>query len=160
MEARELLAYADWSRAVLKSTVEANAETWDREIETLSNFKSIRALTAHIAAAEERWVMRILGKPRPDPGYEDRAGSSIDEVFKGWDSIRAATHAVVSKASDSDLSAVHHISLPHWGLEFDRSVEQMLFQVFNHQTYHIGQISMSLQRWGIDPPNFDAIFAH
>jgi len=150
-----MLGYADWTRDRLRSTLEANVDVWEREIDTMSNYKTIRILTAHMAAAEERWQMRILGQPRPDPGYEDRAGQSIADVFAGWDGFRERTHDLLATATVDDLAVVHHIVFPNF--EMDRTVEQMLFQVFNHQTYHLGQISMALQRWGIDPPNFDAI---
>lgn len=155
MEVKKLLAYADWSKDLLRSTVEKYPDVWNRKFETTSNFKSIYALTAHIAAAEERLQMRIFGQPRPEPGFEDRCGESIAEVFAGWDDFRSTTHQFVSTATAEDLAALHHLSFPQAGLDVHRSVEDLLFHVFNHQTYHIGQISTTLQRWGIEPPNFD-----
>jgi len=157
MQIQELLGYADWSKGVLQSTLEAHVEMWDKEFETISNFKSIRALTAHIAGAEERWLMGVLGQPRPNPIFEERVAGSIADVFGGWDVIRSGTHDFVSTAAPGDILVVHQISLPRWNFEADKTVEQILHHVCNHQTYHLGQISMTLQRWGIDPPNFDAI---
>ena len=157
MQILELLRYADWSKDRLRSTIEANPDEWDREYETISGYKSIRALTAHLAGSEERWLMRILGQPQPDPSYEVRSGQSVANVFEGWDGIRSALTDFVRAAGPEDLAAVHKVFLPSVNLDLDLRVDQMLWQIFNHQTYHLGQISTAFQRWSIDPPNFDVV---
>jgi len=157
MEIMELLRYADWSKERLRSTIEANPDAWDREYETISGYKSIRALTAHLAGAEERWLMRILRRPQPDLSYEVRSGLSVADVFEGWDGIRSALTEFVRTAGPEDLSAQHKVFLPSVNLDIDLRVDQMLWQIFNHQTYHLGQISTAFQRWSIDPPNFDVV---
>jgi len=157
MDVTELLSYADWSRKRLRSTIEEHPEVWDREYETILGFKSIRALTAHLGGAEERWLMRILLRPQPDLSYESRSGPSVADVFEGWNGIRLALWDFVRTAGPEELSAVHKIFLPSIGLDVDMRVDQMLWQIFNHQTYHLGQISTAFQRWSIDPPNFDVV---
>ena len=157
MNVIELLSYADWSRKRLRSTIEDHPDVWDREYETISGFKSIRALTAHFAGAEERWLMRILAQPQPVVSYENRSGPSVADVFGGWDDIRSTLTDFVRIADQEDLSVVHKVFLPSIGLDIEMRVDQMLWQVFNHQTYHLGQISTAFQRWSIDPPNFDVV---
>jgi len=153
----ELLRYADWSRDVLRSTLEANPDVWDREFETLSGFKSVRALVTHMAGAEERWSAGLLNLPRPDPTFEERAGGSMPEVFAGWDLFRSRTREFVTNAGPEKLSEVLHIAPPRFRFETHKSVEQVLHHLFNHQTYHLGQVSMAMQRFDIDPPFFDVI---
>jgi len=153
----ELLRYADWSRGVLRSTLETHPDAWDREFETLSGFKSIRALVTHMAGAEERWSAGLLDLPKPDPIFEERAGGSMLEVFAGWDLFRSRTREFITSAGPDKLSEVIHIAPPRFRFDTHKSVEQILHHLFNHQTYHLGQVSMTMQRFGIDPPFFDAI---
>ena len=68
-------------------------------------------------------------------------------------------------ASHSAASApqLHHeiaFSLPHLGYTEMLTVEEILFHIFNHQVFHLGQISLILQQKGIDPPYFDYILLH
>jgi uncharacterized damage-inducible protein DinB len=141
----------------LRSTLEQHPDVFDQPFETLSSFKCIRLLVAHMAGAEERWVLQRLCNTPPGPRLEERAPESLDGVFDEWERIRANTRAFVAALDIAGLSGMIPVSLPHHGYEGRKTVEQILFQVFNHQTYHLGQISMTLQRLGIDPPNFDYI---
>jgi len=63
----------------------------------------------------------------------------------------------VASVGPEKLSEVFHVAPPRYRFETKKSVAQILHHVFNHQTYHLGQISMTLQRFGIDPPFFDVI---
>jgi len=33
----------------------------------------------------------------------------------------------------------------------------VFFHIIHHENYHRGQVIMALQRFGVDPPNFDYI---
>ena len=76
-----------------------------------------------------------------------RQRKDFDQVILDWS-------ATIDPAwLEGDLSyfsgaANRQITKPRWLL---------VTHLFNHQTYHLGQISMTLQRYGIDPPNFDAL---
>jgi uncharacterized damage-inducible protein DinB len=158
MDAKELIRYADFTKTRLREMIDDNSSLFDQPFETLSTFKSIRALVAHMAGAEERWQMRLLGKPQPGVRFEDRAGSTVAEVFDGWSAIRDVTRAFVDAADDDLLATSIHVSLPHAGFDSHLTFDQILYHVVNHQTYHAGQVTTTLQRWGVDPPNLDSIF--
>lgn len=157
MQVDELLHYSDHTMKLLRETLSEHRELCDRPIETLSVFKSIRVLVAHMAGAEERWVMQRIGNAKPGPRFEEHAPETIDGVFDEWERIRAHTRACIQSLGTAGLSGMIPVSLPQWEFERKVTVEQILFQVFNHQTYHIGQISMTLQRFGVDTINFDYI---
>jgi uncharacterized damage-inducible protein DinB len=106
-----------------------------------------------MAAAEERWIKkRILGMDVED--YEGRAAESVEEVFADWERIRASTKTFLSELNPDDLGRVYTIALKG-GWTGDFTVEQVVFQFLNHETHHRAQVSMALQQFGIDPPNFD-----
>lgn len=157
MEITELLAYSDRSRKLLRETLEQHSGIFDTPFETLSHYSSICKLVAHIAGAEERLVIQRLAGGIPGPRYEDVAPHSIPAVFDDWDRFRAHTHAFIASIDTSGLAGMIPISLPNWSSERKITVEQILFHALNHQNYHLGQISMALQRFGVDPPNFDYI---
>jgi uncharacterized damage-inducible protein DinB len=158
MHIPELLRYSDYSRRLLRATLEQREDVFDTPFETIAEFCTIRLLTAHIIGAEERWIMQRLRHATVGPRYETRAPLTVAGVFDDWERIRANTAAFVGSTGTSGLTGMVPVSLPQWGFEGKKTVEQILFHVFNHQTYHLGQISMALQQLRIDPPNFDYVF--
>lgn len=159
MTLRALFAYSDNCRRVLKETLAANPEAFDRLFEQpLVEFKTIREVLAHTIGAEERWiVMRIGG--RVVPWYGERAPDSLEELFADWERNRANTYRFMDSLSDPDYNRIHKVKLAN-GWEGELSVEQILFHVLNHETHHRAQVSMALQQMGIDPPDFDFVFLH
>jgi uncharacterized damage-inducible protein DinB len=160
MTIKQQLEYADNTRRLLHSILRENAAVFATPIETLGAHKSFRALVTHIAGAEERWVVGRLGGTAIAVRFEDRAPADGDGVFHDWEGIRAKTHAHISALDKSGLGGLVPVKLPQWGFDGKMTVEQILFQVFNHQTFHLGQVSMALQQLGIDPPFFDYVLLH
>jgi uncharacterized damage-inducible protein DinB len=157
---RQQLAYADNTRKLLHSVLRDNLEAFTKPIETIGEYKSIRALVAHIAAAEERWIVSRLGGVAIPVRFEDRAPLEVEAVFHDWEGFRAKTHAYVNTLDKTGLYGLIPIKLPQLGIDSKMTVEQILFHLFNHQTFHLGQVSMALQQLGIDPPNFDYVLLH
>jgi uncharacterized damage-inducible protein DinB len=149
-----LFAYSDNCRRLLRETLLAHPDTFDVPFETTSQWNTIRLLVAHSIAAEERWItLRIQGKPLP-VGYEERAATTIEGLFADADTFRDATNTYRLTLSDADYDRLlSHCPPPMNNLR----ISDALFQIFNHENYHRGQIIMTLQRMGIDPPNFDFI---
>ncbi len=161
MDIRSLLAYSDNSRDLLRETLAAHPEALNTPIETISAYKSIGQLVAHMIGAEQRWtIQRLYAEPRP-LRYEETPADTLDGLFADWDTIRARTRAFVEAASEPALQQRIAFSLPNWNnYEETLTAEQILFHIFNHQNFHTAQISMALQQGGIDAPNFDYIFLH
>ena len=160
MDIRQIMVYADNSRKLLRQTLAEHTEIFDRPFQTISGYSSVRLLIAHIIGAEERWIATRIGLKTVEIDYESRASDTVDGIFEDWDCVRARTHAFVHSVDTAGLEGLIPVSLPKWGYESNMRVDQILFHVFNHQVYHIGQISMALQHFGIDPPNFDFVFLH
>lgn len=164
MDIQRLLDYTDNCRRQLHEILAAHPEALDTPFETIGAYKTLHQLVAHCIGAEKRWTeQRLYGLPSSNR-YEDHASETLTGLFADWEHIRAKTRAVID-ASRSAASApqLHHevaFSLPQWGYTDTLTVEEILFHIFNHQIFHLGQISLVLQKNGIDPPNFDYVFLH
>ena len=164
MDIRRVLTYTDNCRRTLQATLAAHPEAVDAPLETIGEYKSIHALVAHCVGAEQRWTEQRLHGQAGSARYESCAAETLTGLFRDWEHIRAKTRAVVEAGRDTTQAPRLHqevvFSLPQWKHTDILTVEEMLFHVFNHQIYHLGQISMALQQQGIDPPNFDYVFLH
>ena len=152
-----LLDYSDNCRALLKDTLLAHRDLVDRPIQPpLREMRSIRYIASHMVGAEQRWVeRRILGRDISD--YETCAATSIDDLFVDWDRTRSQTRAYLAKLNPDDYRRVYTVGLGERWIG-SLTVEQILFHIFNHETHHRAQISMALQQFGLDPPDFDFVF--
>jgi uncharacterized damage-inducible protein DinB len=149
-----LFAYSDNCRRLLYETLLSYPESFDASVETISQWSTIRLLLAHCIGAEERLVStRIQGKTL-SASYEERAATTIEELFADADTIRDRTNAYRRTLTDADYDTPLSASSPPWN---NLTISDVLFQVFNHENYHRGQIIMILQSMRIDPPNFDFI---
>lgn len=157
MDIRDLLVYSNNCRAALRETLEANPEVLDRPIGTMSRYNTVRLLLAHSMAAEERWIEKRIGG-REIVDYEERAGATVAALYDDWDAIRERTVAFMDGLGPDDLAHTLHLTLG--SRELAVTVEQVLFQIFNHETHHRAQISMALQQMGVDPPDFDYVLHH
>jgi len=157
MNIRRQVAYTENARRLLRETLVAYPDTLDQPFETTAQHKTIGQLVAHLVGAERRWTQgRLYGEARP-PRYEDGAAGTLDGLFADWDAIRARTLAFAARADTAALSRVITTELPQWGVGVQVTAEEVLLHICNHQTWHLGQISMALQRQGVDPPNFDYV---
>ncbi len=158
MDIRRLLAFAENARRLLRETLDAHPEAWARPFETIADYATVQQIVAHMVGAEQRWTEgRLYNGPRP-PRYEEQSAQTMEGVFGDWDIVRARTAAFAEHADADALARVITTQMPQWNQTATLSVEEVLFHVVNHQTWHLGQLSMALQRMGIDPPNFDYPF--
>jgi uncharacterized damage-inducible protein DinB len=158
MDIHRQVAYAENARRLLRETLAAHPETLDQPFETTAHHKTIGQLVAHLVGAEQRWTLgRLYGEGRP-PRYEEEAAGTLDGLFADWDAIRARTLAFAARADAAALARIITTELPQWGETVTLTAEEVLLHLCNHQTWHLGQVSMALQRLGVDPPNFDYVF--
>jgi uncharacterized damage-inducible protein DinB len=152
-----LFTYSERCRPRLYETLaeieEVRPGLLEREFPTTSAFNTIAKLIAHCHGAEERWVVaRLLNQPVATP-YEDRAPTDLAGLIADGDQLRAQTHAFLASQTPETLSQQREMVLR------DRTAlmtaEEVLFHVLNHESWHRAQISLLLQHWGFDPPNFD-----
>ncbi len=164
MDIRRLLTYTDNCRQVLQATLDARPDVFDTPFETTAEYRSIRELVAHCIGAEQRWVEQRLRGEVATARYEAQSAGTIHGIFADWAHVRARTRAALedihSVSHGSTLHTEIAFTLPQWHSTDILTVEEVYFHIFNHQIYHLGQISMALQQFGVDPPNFDYVFLH
>lgn len=158
MDIRRQLAYAENARRALRETLDAHPEMVNVPFATTAAHKTVGQLVAHLVGAERRWTLgRLYGEGAP-PRYEDAAADTLAGLFADWDEIRARTLEFAARADAAALGRVITADMPQWGASARVTAEEVLFHVCSHQTWHTGQVSMVLQRLGVDPPNFDYVF--
>ena len=156
MTLERLFEYSDWCQARLEEVLSQNESLVHRRFETTSRFDTIAKLFAHSLAAEERWLVMRLGHEPIERMYEDRAPETLKELFADARAIRENTRRFVARQTPESLAVVNEIELGTVTLML--SVEEVLYHVLHHESWHRAQISMALQQFGVDPPNFDFCF--
>jgi uncharacterized damage-inducible protein DinB len=157
-----LIAYSDQCRQRLHETLGEIEETDNtflhREFVTTGAFNTIAKLLAHSIGAEERWLsVRLQGLDVP-VFYEDRAPEKRADLEIDAYKIREQTRDFLARQTPETLAQVRDIELPNRVIRM--TTEEVIFHVLNHETWHRGQVSLLLQQWGFDPPNFDySVFA-
>jgi uncharacterized damage-inducible protein DinB len=119
------------------------------ETETTYGEKEV-ALFSHILNAQHIWTHRILQQV---PQF-DRLQVHPAENFSGIsdDNARALDYILNTMPLDQTI----HYAIAD-GSKYMNTVEQILFHVVNHSTYHRGQIASQLKLNGITPPVTDFV---
>lgn len=109
-------------------------------------------LYAHVVAAEQIWISRLLGEEGfPGPVFPDwgiaAARAASEETLVRYESFLAQC-ADFSQAANYRTSA---------GVLHSTSCADILTHVFLHGSYHRGQINARLRGAGLEPTNVDYI---
>ncbi|MBK9188612.1 MAG: DinB family protein [Phycisphaerales bacterium] len=118
-------------------------------------FAKALGIAAHVQLAREVWLGRLLGQPVPPP----------PDWFPplGLDTIRAkarandgAWKAYLATLTDDALNA-HCRYTSSEGVAYRSLVDDILTHVFNHSTYHRGQIAPLVTHLGAERAGTDFI---
>lgn len=111
--------------------------------EFVGSFPTIRATLLHIWLAEVGWLSRLEGKAWDASEVKSFVGTSA-ELFKAWQSASLAFKDFVET---NDLEVA--IPFDHKGKSFTIPSREIAQTVFNHGTYHRGQVVMMLRQLGV-----------
>jgi uncharacterized damage-inducible protein DinB len=154
MDIRRQAAYTENVRRLLREMLTAHPEVVNHSFETAAHYKTICQIVAHLIGAEQRLTMKWLyGEERPAQ-YEDQPAETLEGLFADWDAIRSRTLTFAASTDGAALERWITMEIPQ---TVRLTAEEVLLHICNHQTWHLGQVSMVLQQFGIDPPNFDYI---
>jgi uncharacterized damage-inducible protein DinB len=122
------------------------------EAEVISSFPGLYKTALHIWDAESGWWQRIKMQERvffP----RDAFSGSMKDLFAGLLSQSKQWESWVQHASDLSLRHVFHFQNSKKEL-FRQPAFQVLLHVFNHSTYHRGQLVTILRQLGVEklPP--------
>jgi uncharacterized damage-inducible protein DinB len=143
---KKVLAYDQWSLDLLLKDIEVLPTPDPTALGRLS----------HILFAEDVWLTRILGEDlsrflTPWPARSTaECGEKLEEMGKKWS-------AYLNGLKEEDLSKI--ISYKNTkGQAFQLPVGAIVTHVFDHSTYHRGQIATAIKKAGGEPhsPGFNA----
>jgi uncharacterized damage-inducible protein DinB len=124
-------------------------------------FKSIHATLNHILWADQIWLHRLAGTPKPIAGnisesvaqfadFADmtRERLAFDQVILDW-AAALDTATLAGDLSYYSVAVNRQIVKPRWLL---------VTHMFNHQTHHRGQVHCLLTQRGLKPGDTDLPF--
>ncbi len=139
-------AYNLWANTQFAESISGLTPSYfDKEIE--SSFPSIRATINHIRAAEYIWLNRLQGNsitewPQYDPNEKPK------EVAAAWLKGSQTLALRIEKLLDTDFDGLYNY-LDMSGNPRRDMLNDMLMHVFNHSTYHRGQLVTLFRQTGI-----------
>lgn len=107
---------------------------------------------AHIVAAEQLWLARILQRDSPLPVWPnlsiDRSEQEVRELARSWRGYLAAGSVLLEQKVSYKNSK---------GEPWTSAVQDILTHVFMHSAYHRGQIAADMRQSGHAPAYTDFI---
>jgi|SRR6185437_6042381 len=112
--------------------------------------KSVKLLN-HIAQAHEVWNSRLAAnKKMPTSVWEIKPMAELKKLdIENF----ATTLDVINDRDFAEMISYKNLK----GVAHSNSVQEILYHVVNHTTYHRGQIAADLKQHGIEPPISDYI---
>jgi uncharacterized damage-inducible protein DinB len=156
---KRMARYNRWQNENLYSCADRLSDEARRQ-ERGAFFASIHSTLNHLLWADELWLSRLSGTPRPFGGIPEstslRAGweelkrdrAACDERLIAWADALAESD-VAGDLTYYSGAAKRDITAPKWLL---------ITHVFNHQTHHRGQVHCMLTQAGIRPSDTDLPF--
>lgn len=150
MDLHDILRYSVAAQDTLYDFMGEHEPFLNKEFVTVSPFNSIGKIMAHMIGAEKRWVAGLQNQPRP-PRYEDNPPQELVMLRADALAIRTQLNQILDLGHRNDILNFVMQS----GDKVTMSRSEMTYHIFNHESFHRGNISMALQRFGIEPPGFD-----
>jgi uncharacterized damage-inducible protein DinB len=143
-----LLQYAEYNvwanKLIIDAICQINASDLDREI--VSSFPSVRATTYHTIGAELIWLQRLELLEHPY-WFPDSFRDIFSEACIIWQNTSSDLERFVSSQRDAALTHKCEFS-DRKGTPYKMPVCEILQHVFNHSTYHRGQLVTMLRQLG------------
>ncbi|TCD21040.1 damage-inducible protein DinB [Pedobacter psychrodurus] len=107
-------------------------------------------LFSHVLNAQHIWAQRISGK-KPLYGVWDLHAKEKFESIAA-DNFKSIREALKNTALDKRI-----LYTTTQGVQYENRLDEILFHLFNHSTYHRGQVVTLLKKEGFTPPVTDYI---
>lgn len=144
---KQYAAYNTWATRQTGNVILSLPEE-KQMAEILSSYKSLYKTVLHIWDAESIWWQRMKLNERITRPSENYKGSMKD-AFDGLLGQSRQWEEWISSASALSIEHVFQYQTAD-GSQFKQPVWQMLMHVFNHGTYHRGQLINMLRQLGIE----------
>jgi uncharacterized damage-inducible protein DinB len=111
-----------------------------------SSFESLYKTVFHVWGAESLWLGRLLQSPVTLSG--DPFGGSMQRLSASLEAIDQQWVDWLSKKSEEEMAQILHFNNKA-GQPFHQPYDILLMQIFNHSTYHNGQLVTMLRGLGV-----------
>lgn len=140
------LKYNYWANTRLAEAIkQLTDEQLDREL--VSSFPSVRKTLYHLWDAELIWLKRIQGEALSTWPSSEFNGSTQDMLSLFVGNSKELAEFIEGKEEDFLNGTLTYKNMK--GDEFTNRIEDMLFHVVNHGSFHRGQIITLLRQLGL-----------
>jgi uncharacterized damage-inducible protein DinB len=144
---QQLTAYNIWANALLMEILKRlPGELHQKEIP--SSFNSLQKTVLHMWNAESIWWQRVKLQERITGPMESFNGK-MEDAIEGLTLQNKQWNEWINKAQEHHLQHVFQYQ-NFKGKQFKQPIYQMLLHLFNHGTYHRGQIVNMLRQLGVE----------
>ena len=141
----QLAGYNVWANDIVCNWLEKITDAqWSEEV--ISSFNSIQETVLHVASAEHIWLQR-MNKEKDQVWLQSDFTGTKDEHVVLWKKASAALKNFVETFDEKDLPANLDFKRLN-GDAYSMPYYELLAHVFNHSTYHRGQIVTMLRQVG------------
>ncbi len=143
--------YNEWANEQMTSwLMQASDSQMHKTIE--SSFNTLYKTVVHLWNAEVGWMQSVKNESWQSAIHPDSLISSTD-LLKGWQTTSSNLAKLVNSLNSVGLQSKRVVG------KKDVPLEDILLHVFNHATYHRGQlITMGRQVGLTNPPRLDYIY--
>lgn len=132
----DMAQYNDWANTQLITWLNTKPDALLEQV-VPSSFPSIRATLLHLRAAEAFWLGFLRQAPAAF-GWDTPFAGSFAVLGAGLVAHSGEVKQYVQSLDDDSLAAACHLDTP-W-MQGTRSRAEFLHHLFNHSTYHRGQV--------------------
>ena len=144
-ELKRLFMYDHWANLEVARSFASVAEPPRKSV----------AIYAHVAAAEQLWLVRIQRNGLPVSVWPDL---TIEESKRQLGELHLRWRRYLDSATEQGLATIVNYANTQ-GEPFANSVRDILTHVVMHSSYHRAQIALNMRESGHIPPNTDFIHA-
>ena len=144
---QQLAAYNIWANALLMETLKKLPEELQQK-EIPSSFNSLEKTVLHMWNAGSIWWQRMKLQERITNPMENFNGK-MEDAIEGFTLQNKQWNEWINKAQEHHLEHVFQYQ-NFKGEQFKQPIYQMLIHLFNHDTYHRGQIVNMLRQLGVE----------
>jgi len=142
MTLQTLMSYHRWAtQRILETCAVLSSEEFLRDLG--GSFKSVRDTLAHALMADNAWLHRVRGEPftRPTP---EQLPADLETLRDQWQDVLRDWEALIATRDSSELIQYHAFD----GQPYSSRVDEIVWQVINHGSYHRGQVALMLRQLG------------